>query len=421
MIRAENILKDVAYLSQTIGVRLSGSSQEKSAAEYLQKRFLEYAPECVIETFPTVCSDVDVTVQMRIGDTWHDLPALRFNLTPVEAFLEAHVVYWDTHTDYQRQDLSALTGKAVLHWGFVQTEADYIRLMAAKPAFLMIVDTRLPVDTPIANSLLPAWVKRHGAVPTVDVSYKTAWQIMRHTPDLARLQMTGATYPGISYNVIATIPGTDPEAGILYFGGHMDSVVGSAGADDNALGCAIILELARAFAQTSHKHTLRFIAFGTEEQLSVGSAMYLRQHREEIEAKGLFMCNFDSCGSLLGWNQFCVNADDAMAERIQKTLNEMDIYYVSCREPNPYLDQFPFTVAGIPGISFMRRNCESGSFYHHQPENTLENISGPVAEQLTKAAYALTAPIADGLLQGFTADPAGQDRLEALWESEYGG
>jgi len=421
MIQADNILKDVAYLSETIGCRLAGSPQEEAAAQYLRQRFLEYVPQCEIETFPMTCSDVDVTVQMRIGDSWHSVPALRFNLTPVEAFLEASIVYWDTHTDYQRQDLSVLTGKAVLHWGFIGKEEDYIRLMAAKPAFLMIVDTRLPVENAIANSLLPAWVKRHGAVPTVDVSYQAAWRLMRQNPDLARLQMNGATYPGTSYNVVATLPGTDPDAGIIYFGGHTDSVVGSGGADDNAIGCAIIVELARAFSQTSHKHTLRFIAFGTEEQLSVGSAMYLRRHREEMEAKGIFMCNFDSCGSMLGWNQFSVNTDNTMAETIRKTLNALDVYYVPCREPDPYNDLFPFTVAGIPGITFLRKNCESGNFYHHQPQNAMENISGPVVEQLTKSAFALTSSIADGSLEDFTIDPASKDRLNALWECEYGG
>ena len=50
MISGENILKDVAYLTETIGVRLAGTSQEKEAAQYLQKRFLEYVPECEIET-----------------------------------------------------------------------------------------------------------------------------------------------------------------------------------------------------------------------------------------------------------------------------------------------------------------------------------------------------------------------------------
>lgn len=421
MICGENILKDVAYLTRQIGVRLAGSRQEKAAAEYLQQRFLEYIPECEIETFPAVCSDVEISLHLLAGDSWVSIPALRFNLTPVESSLEAPVVFWNKHTDYQRQDLSCLSGKAVLHWGLVGSEADYCRLMEAKPAFVMFVDTRLPNERPVANSLLPAWVKRYGAVPSVSVPYLPVWELMRQSAAFARLQMKGATYSGTSYNVVATLPGTDDDAGIVYFGGHMDSVVGSEGADDNALGCAIIVELARVLAKTSHKRTLRFIAFGAEEQLSVGSAMYLRQHREEVQSKGVFMCNFDSCGSLLGWNAFSVNATDALAAQIQQILNWEDIYYLANRTPDPYNDLFPFTVAGVPGITFMRRNCESGNFYHHQPQNSLENISGSVATQLAAGAAILTSRIADENLDDFGADPGIRSQVLALWENEYGG
>lgn len=91
MISGENIMKDVAYLTGDIGIRLAGSPQEKVAASYLQKRFLEYVPQCEIEEFPTVCSDLDVKLRLRVGDAWEELPALQFNLTPVESFKEAPI------------------------------------------------------------------------------------------------------------------------------------------------------------------------------------------------------------------------------------------------------------------------------------------------------------------------------------------
>ena len=421
MTSGENILKDVAYLTETIGVRLAGTAQEKEAAEYLQKRFLEYVPECEIETFPMVCSDIDVDLQLQVGNTWLPLPALRLNQSPVEELLEAPLIVWDNHTDYQRQDLSCLTGKAVLHIGNVSSEDRYRRLMEAKPAFLMAMDTRYPVEVPVANSLLPAWVQRYGAVPSVSVSYLAAWELMKQNPHRVKLQMRGATYPGTSYNVVATIPGTDPDAGIVYMGGHIDSVVDSVGADDNAVGCAIIVEMARILSQTAHKRTLRFIAFGTEEQLSVGSAMYLRKHREEVKNKGVFMCNFDSCGCMLGWNTFTVNANDALADQIEQVLHQADVYYLANRAPDPYNDLFPFTLEGVPGITFLRCNCESGKFYHHQPNNTIEILSGSVLAQLANAGCQLVAYMANENLDGFSVDPTTRNAVNALWENEYGG
>ena len=421
MVSSENILRDVAYLTETIGVRLSGSAQEREAAEYLRQRLGEYVLQTEIESFPTVCSDVDVTLRLRVGDSWEPLPALRFNLTPVEPLLEAPVIFWDSHTDYQREDLSCLTGKAVLHFGLFPSETAYRRLAEAKPAFVMVVDTRYPLEAPVANSHLPAWVKRYGAMPAVGVSYMTAYRLIQKGADRARLEMSGSTCHGTSWNVIGTLPGTDPEAGTVYLGGHIDSVVGSVGADDNAVGCAVVVELARVLSQKSHRRTLKFICFGTEEQLSVGSASYLRQHRQEVEKEGVFMCNFDSCASAFGWNFFTVNANEALADRIRKTLNENDVYYLADRNPDPCNDLFPFTLVGVPGITFLRKNTESGKFYHHQASNTLAVISGEVAAKLAAAGAAMVEHMADGDTEQYGIDPNTRDQVGKLWDEQYGG
>jgi len=421
MVSGDNIIRDVAHLTRNIGVRLAGSPQEREAAEYLQKRLLEYVPQCEIEEFPTICSDVDVTVRLRVGDRWEDMPALRFNLTPVEDCLEAPIVFWDNHTDYQRRDLSCLTGKAVMHFGLIGPEESYRRLMEAKPAFLMVVDTRYTAQAPVANSYLPVWAKRYGTVPAVGVSYMTAWELMAKGADRARLEMTGTTFAGTSYNVVGTLPGTDPDGGTVYLGGHMDSVVGSVGADDNAVGCATVVELARVLSQKPHKRTLKFCCFGTEEQLSVGSASYLRRHRAEVEAKGAFMCNFDSCASRLGWNFFSVNANEPLTRTIQTILNEGDVYYVADTVPDPCNDLFPFTLVGVPGVTFLRKNCESGKFYHHQAGNNLDVISAEVAGKLAAAAKTLVERMADGDVQGLGVNPDTQGQVQRLWEEQYGG
>src|SRR6516164_5571080 len=61
------------------------------------------------------------------------------------------------------------------------------------------------------------------------------------------------------HNIKAEIPGSQPE--IILVGAHYDSVFGSPGANDNGTGVAATLALARRFANTKPKHTLRFVAF----------------------------------------------------------------------------------------------------------------------------------------------------------------
>ena len=66
-------------------------------------------------------------------------------------------------------------------------------------------------------------------------------------------------------NIIATKSGTDPELGSIVVGAHYDSAHGTPGADDNASAVAVMLELARRFAQEKTRHTIEFAGFTLEE------------------------------------------------------------------------------------------------------------------------------------------------------------
>jgi hypothetical protein len=74
---------------------------------------------------------------------------------------------------------------------------------------------------------------------------------------------------GTSRNVVATWPGAQRYPIIL--GGHMDSVPTSPGANDNASGVSVLLEIARLVRGTVQGQLLKFIAFGSEEFGSDGT------------------------------------------------------------------------------------------------------------------------------------------------------
>ena len=83
-----------------------------------------------------------------------------------------------------------------------------------------------------------------------------------------------------AYNVIAEIPGTDPKAGYVMAGAHLDSWVAGDGAADNGAGSAMIMEAARIIAKTGirPKRTIRFALWAGEEQGLLGSLAYIEQH-----------------------------------------------------------------------------------------------------------------------------------------------
>jgi Zn-dependent M28 family amino/carboxypeptidase len=71
-----------------------------------------------------------------------------------------------------------------------------------------------------------------------------------------------------SVNVIAELPGETPRA--LLIGAHIDSYGSSPGANDNASGVAVMLEIARLLRDCPLHYTLLFIGFGAEERLRSG-------------------------------------------------------------------------------------------------------------------------------------------------------
>jgi Zn-dependent M28 family amino/carboxypeptidase len=78
-------------------------------------------------------------------------------------------------------------------------------------------------------------------------------------------------------NLILDLPGQNPRLSPILIGAHYDGVPGSPGADDNASGVAVLLELARFFHTSPAKHPLQLIAFDLEEYGVVGSEIYAKE------------------------------------------------------------------------------------------------------------------------------------------------
>ena len=85
-----------------------------------------------------------------------------------------------------------------------------------------------------------------------------------------------------SYNVIAEIPGTDPQlkSEVVLIGAHLDSWHTGTGASDNADGAAVVIEAMRILKTLGlqPKRTIRVALWGGEEEGLLGSKAYATQH-----------------------------------------------------------------------------------------------------------------------------------------------
>jgi len=93
-------------------------------------------------------------------------------------------------------------------------------------------------------------------------------------------------WEGRSYkNIVAEKKGATFPQRVFILGAHYDTVPGSPGADDNASGIAVLLEVARKIRTAHINGSVRFIAFSLEEYNFIGSAHYvekLKKGEEEI-------------------------------------------------------------------------------------------------------------------------------------------
>jgi len=287
----------------------------------------------------------------------------------------------------------------------------------------MFVDVRFPGTVPTSDSMFPAYTHAYGALPMVSVAFMDAWHWREKAATAARLRVVGGMRDGSSQNVIAELPGTDPDAGMLFVGAHHDTQADTVGADDNAGGVAAVIELTRMLIDVPRKRAIRLITFGAEEQLSVGSAAYARKHREELSKRGRFMLNFDSFGSLLGWTELHCCGPDQMAHYLQGFFEDRDGCLAVKSEVVPYADHFPFAAAGVPASWLTRSNCTSGHFYHHRPDNDLSRLDTTLMATLSTISGECLAEIAAADQVPFPAcmPEALQREVESKWQELFGG
>ncbi len=75
----------------------------------------------------------------------------------------------------------------------------------------------------------------------------------------------------------------------ILIGAHYDAVPGTPGADDNATGVAVLLELAAVFSASPLKYPVRLVAFDLEEYGLLGSTAYAQQLKQDKQKLRLML------------------------------------------------------------------------------------------------------------------------------------
>lgn len=195
-----------------------------------------------------------------------------------------------------------------------------------------------------------------------------------------------------SGNVIAEVPGSDPNAGIVAIGGHLDSWDLGTGAIDNAAGIAITAAAAkRIMAAGTPKRTIRLVWFGSEEVGGVGGRAYFDAHKAEPHAA---VAESDFGADRIWRFQVKLPATaEPVAVRLEAALAPLGIG----RGRNPATagaDLGPWVRAGTNGIDL----SQDGTRYfdlHHTADDTFDKIDPVQLRQNVAAWTAMLAVVAN--------------------------
>ena len=396
------IRTDLATLCETIGERLAGSEREHQAAKYVAARMRQAGlQEVRLERFP--CTNphrrsADVQEPVATGKGWREveaLPMVGSASTPRKQSVEGDLVWLTLPEAQHRLKPGSLRGKILAIFGPMPTSGSAHRqLLAASPAAVVHIDERFPFGYVKADGAYPYWVSHYGMPPIVSVAYMDAWRWRQTEVKRLRVRIDVGYRRAQSCNAIGELPGTDPSLPAIILTSHLDTQPGNVGADDNASGVASVLALTRAFGATRPRRTLRFIAFGAEEQLSVGAVNHVRYGGITPANTGLIL-NFDSTASILGHYILWTAGDARLAHHAQKTFARHGVDTQVQHEITPFADCFAFNRVGIPSLWCRRMNFSGGRWQHHSRHDTLENISIPDLARLLPAAAALVGDLAN--------------------------
>jgi len=223
--------------------------------------------------------------------------------------------------------------------------------------------------------------------------------------------------PTAQVNVVATLPGSDPDAGMVVIGAHYDSrtidladaTSPAPGANDNATGVAAVLEIARVLAHQTPRATVIFVAFSAEEVGRQGSLHYIETGRALGEDGWRAMLALDIVGNAAGpagegaIRVFSADPPDSPSRQLARFAALVGEQYVPgfdaqvqavLDRPGRYSDHLSFSEDGVAAVRLIEPLEDPSR--QHSPLDTPEHVSATYVQHAAQLALAILASIAWG-------------------------
>lgn len=244
---SEKAYKHIEYLAG-LNDRTAGTDGEQAAAEYIRNQFSAIGIPVKAEPF-LLKSFVVGEALLQIGEETFEPETLCFN--PYEGALDfdGDIVFLDPDVSNDKLAEMDLEGESVI----TAKPANYFSLIPRAPQLIIYLS---PEDYGKARGL---------------------------GQSRFQLKVEGEVKEFECANVVGVLEAGSRGAKEVILTAHYDSYH-SQGADDNASGVGVLIELARFFKSIEEElsSTIKFVALGAEEVGGLGSRMYVKQHEKDL-------------------------------------------------------------------------------------------------------------------------------------------
>ena len=351
----ERTFEDTRVLAVDIGIRPAGTEAEREAADYIASQLRDAGYVVDIEAFDTSYrGDHSSIAAQGEGPSLQALAlASSSNGTATAPLVHAGLGAPEDFEDVDVRGAIALLDRGVVPF---RDKARNAQDAGAVAVVIVNHDRRLFGGTLGAQSGV--------TIPVLGVAGQTGEALraladdgtpVTVTADVGRQSLT-------SQNVV----GRNGECR-AYLGAHYDSVPYGPGANDNASGTALLIELAR----TNRVEGLCVIAFGAEEVGLLGSQAFVDAHDV---SDVVFMLNFDMVariGQRANDGPRFVPGDGALAERAAGIADRLGYGIPAGDFPlGSASDHVSFEEAGVPAITVH----SGGSDFIHTSQDTMDTV-----------------------------------------------
>ena len=199
------------------------------------------------------------------------------------------------------------------------------------------------------------------------------------TPRLeGRVENRLGKQPVQQWNTVAEIRGTEQPGQVVILGAHLDSWDLGTGTTDNGTGSMVVLEAARAMAQSGlkPKRTIRFILFSGEEQGLLGSRAYAAAHAAKADSIQAVLVLDNGTGAdhrpgVAGTEGSGGTCGSSCWRRWPRSTP------TACGTPNKSgTDHLSFLPYGVPGFNFDQLSRGYNHTHHSQTDTYDKAVAG---------------------------------------------